>query len=82
MRDKQLANFLPRWNGFSVGTIISVEQPLLQTSLSDILQENVPERYFLSPKACAGILNRAERRGKKLPEMLDRALRQTAGLQK
>jgi len=36
-------------------------------------------RYCLSAKACRGILNRAERRGKKLPAMLEEALRAVAG---
>ena len=46
--------------------------------LSDVLEtQPVPERYFLSPKACAGILRRAEKRGKKLPESLESALRLT-----
>lgn len=46
-------------------------------SLSDILEETqlVPQRFFLSPRACAGILRRAERRGKELPSMLLEALR-------
>ena len=43
-------------------------------SLSLILEENVPDKYFLSPKACEGILNRAERRGKHLPPLLQAAL--------
>ena len=44
-------------------------------SLSDILETgDVPQRFYLSPKACAGILRRAEKRGKALPEMLRRAL--------
>ena len=47
--------------------------------LSAILQENAPERYSLSPKACAGILRRAERRGKELPPLLKAALIQQAG---
>lgn len=48
-------------------------------SLSDILEaQPVPERYFLSPKACAGILRRAEKRGKKLPERLRIALEEVA----
>ena len=47
--------------------------------LSAILQENAPERYSLSPKACAGILRRAERRGKDLPPLLKAALIQQAG---
>lgn len=43
-------------------------------SLSLILEENAPDKYFLSPKACEGILNRAERRGKHLPPLLQAAL--------
>ena len=44
-------------------------------SLSDILEAgNVPQRYFLTAKACAGILRRAEKRGKQLPEQLANAL--------
>src|SRR6185312_1409509 len=44
-------------------------------SLSDILETgDVPQRYFLSAKACAGILRRAEKRGKALPEPLRQAL--------
>ena len=31
---------------------------------------NVPEKYYLSPKACLGILRRASARGKELPEIL------------
>ena len=34
------------------------------------------EKYFLSPKACQGILNRATKRGKILPPILEEALRQ------
>ena len=46
-------------------------------SLSDVLEiGDVPQRFFLSAKACQGILRRAERRGKKLPELLDRSLRE------
>jgi hypothetical protein len=44
-------------------------------SLSDILETgDVPQRYYLSAKACAGILRRAEKRGKKLPAALEAAL--------
>jgi hypothetical protein len=48
----------------------------VESTLSSILQANVPEKYFLSPKACEGILRRAERRGKELPPMLKEALEQ------
>jgi hypothetical protein len=51
-------------------------------SLSDILETgDVPRRFFLTPKACAGILRRAEKRGKALPEVLRRALAAVAGLE-
>jgi hypothetical protein len=45
------------------------------SSLSDILEGgDVPQRYFLSATACKGILRRAEKRGKELPEQLMRVL--------
>ena len=47
-------------------------------SLSAILEENPATKYSLSPKACAGILRRAEKRGKTLPPMLEAALRRVA----
>jgi hypothetical protein len=44
-------------------------------SLSDVLETGeVQPQFYLTPKACAGILRRAEARGKKLPEQLERAL--------
>lgn len=48
------------------------------STLSQILQEAVPEKYYLSPKACLGILRRASARGKELPEILRLALEQQA----
>lgn len=48
----------------------------VESSLSRTLQptEDVPEKYYLSPRACKGILRRAKERGKKLPEELRIAL--------
>ena len=44
-------------------------------SLSQVLETgSIPARFFLSPVACAGILRRAEKRGKELPEALAMAL--------
>lgn len=42
--------------------------------LSQILEVNVPQKYYLSARACQGILVRASRRGKALPELLKQAL--------
>jgi hypothetical protein len=51
-------------------------------SLSDILETGtVPQRFFLSDTACRGILRRADKRGKELPEALRLALQQVAGPQ-
>ena len=48
-------------------------------TLSQILLAEVPEKYYLSPKACLGILRRASVRGKELPEVLKKALERQAG---
>ena len=45
-----------------------------ESTLSQILDLNAPEKYCLSRRACQGILNRAEKRGKELPPMLLDAL--------
>lgn len=73
---------LPISTGLPLGnyclTLNCGEKPRIPnpTKLSQILQEDPDERYRLSAKACQGILNRANRRGKQLPEELDRALRE------
>jgi hypothetical protein len=47
--------------------------------LADILETGpIPDRFFLTPSACAGILRRAETRGKEISGMLKDALRQVA----
>nr|WP_311194392.1 hypothetical protein [Selenomonas noxia] len=53
----------------------------VESFLSQILQptEDVPEKYYLSPKACQGILRRTQERGKELPEELRIALERQAG---
>ena len=55
----------------NIGESPSVEK---ESFLSQILEDNVPQKYYLSPEACAGILRRAEARGKELPETLRLAL--------
>ena len=46
----------------------------IPSRLSDILEQKTDKRYYLSARACEGILNRAIRRGKELPEILKTAL--------
>ena len=53
----------------------------IPSKLSEILEQNPDPKYNLSPRACLGILRRAEKRGKELPQMLKEALiRQSAFL--
>lgn len=59
----------------SGGAYPSVEN---ESSLSQILQTRVPQKYYLSPKACLGILRRASVRGKELPPVLKAALERQA----
>jgi DNA (cytosine-5)-methyltransferase 1 len=47
--------------------------------LSQILEVNVPQKYYLSARACQGILTRASRRGKPLPDILRQALMDVIG---
>jgi len=74
-----------RWLSAGMGsatefwTLSSSESPsaAVECSLSDVLETTGEHlrKYLLSAKACEGILRRAERRGRKLPEALDQALR-------
>ena len=55
----------------SIGAYPSKES---ESTLSEILETDVPKKYYLSPKACQGILRRAQKRGKILPPLLKAAL--------
>lgn len=52
----------------------------VESSLSSILEDNVPPKYHLSVKACLGILRRGEKRGKPFPELLKAVLERQAGV--
>jgi hypothetical protein len=55
--------------GFSLPLALILQQP-----------NDVPTRYYLSAKACEGILRRANRRSKVLPARLQKALEQVVEL--
>ena len=71
----------PPWLG-SPGTLNCSACPkdVIESSLSLILEDTVPTKYYLSRTACRGILRRAKERGKPLPVRLEIALRLQAGL--
>lgn len=60
-----------RWGGFD-----AYEEN--ESFLSQILMEEVHPKYYLSQRACEGILRRAKKRGKKLPEILQKVLEKQA----
>ena len=66
--------------GFSTLSILESPSDAEECSLSDILEgtgDNL-RRYFLSPKACAGILRRSKKRGLKIPDLLEHCLQTVA----
>ncbi len=64
--------------GYSTLSISEWPSDAAACSLSEVLETDVAPKYFLSAKACSGILRRAERRGKALPPQLERNLRAVA----
>ena len=86
--DRTLVSSSERWQVSGMGspgefwTLNSSEsrKDVEDSLLSDILEEigEVPQRYYLSPRACNGILRRAQRRGKALPPSLEAALQERA----
>lgn len=87
-RDGTLAPSSGRWlsSGMaSPGECLTLVMPefhsaAVESFLWQVLEaQPLPERYFLSPRACAGILRRAAKRGKTLPERLAAALEAVAG---
>ena len=64
---------------WTLNTGVSPREGLV-SSLSQILEDSPPRKYYLSRKACLGILRRARERGKPLPPQLETALKAQAGL--
>lgn len=59
---------------FSTHSFGEYPSAVVGSRLSQILEAAPPSKYFLSAKACAGILRRAKRRGRELPPELKLAL--------
>jgi len=85
--DGQKPDALPAWteNGalrgaFSMRSFGESPKEGKESHLSQILEASPHPKYFLSAKACMGILNRADRKGKPLPPQLREALEKQSGL--
>ena len=85
--EKILAPFSECWGNSGMGSptgfltlnISELPKDVDECLLSDTLETgNVLPRYYLSQKACKGILRRAEKRGKELPDTLKTALKMVA----
>jgi hypothetical protein len=64
---------------FSTLKISESHSAAVACSLSDVLETgDVPQRFYLSAKACVGILRRAAKRGRQLPHSLQTALEHAA----
>lgn len=59
---------------FSMHSFGECPSVAVESRLSQILEDDPHPKYYLSAKACRGVLNRAARRGKDLPEALKAAL--------
>ena len=59
---------------FTISSFGDAPSVVVESRLSQILQDKPHPKYSLSARACQGILSRAERRGKELPEQLKMAL--------
>ena len=70
----------PYVGGSSTLNTGALPKDAVASSLSQILEDSPPSRYYLSKTACLGILRRAAERGKELPPQLKAALMMQAGL--
>ena len=70
------ATGIPSLGAYSMRDIGEYPNVVEESFLWQILEANVPQKYYLSAKACRGVLRRAERRGKELPIILKTALEQ------
>jgi hypothetical protein len=56
--------------GYSTFSFSESPSDVADSSFQDVLETQVHPKYYLSPTACAGILRRAEKRGKPIPPKL------------
>ena len=61
----------------NIGESPNVEK---ESFLWQILEADAPPKYSLSPKACLGILKRAQKRNRELPPLLEAVLKYQAGI--
>ena|GEM_PF-2083856 len=60
--------------GCAMPSILESPNVGVESSLWQVMESNAPPKYYLSKKACEGIIRRAANRGKTLPRLLEMAL--------
>jgi len=79
MQVKLWEMIFPLLGGHSMHSFGEFPNVVDESTLSQILEDSPHPKYYLSQKACLGILRRAKSRGKELPKILEEALiRQSA----
>ena len=73
MRNRRMNELLSSLDIVTI-SIISEFKPSVHVKLSDVLENSTEDKYCLSRTACDGILRRAEKREKALPQQLVEAL--------
>ena len=73
-RDSSWETDIPSHGASSMLNFGAYPNVVEESFLSQILEDNVPEKYSLSPRACKGVLRRAAKRGTVLPLRLKTAL--------
>lgn len=70
----------PSLGEYSTRSFGECPKVVVGSRLSQILEDNPHPKYYLSAKACRGILRRAKLRGKELPPVLEETLKMQSGL--
>ena len=78
MRERSWVTGIPSHTGYTIRSFGVSPSEERESTLSQILVPDAPEKYNLSATACSGILRRAQERGKKLPKLLEDTLRNQA----
>ena len=77
-QERSWETITPSHGGHSMPNTGECPNVAVASTLSQILEGNVPLKYYLSPLACSGVLRRAKNRGKELPPILKEALEKQA----
>ena len=79
-RERSWERGSPSLGAYSTRSFGACPNVVEESRLSQILEDNPPPKYYLSAKACQGVLRRARERGKELPSLLKAVLERQAGL--